>query len=363
MTSRPRLFLIDGNNQMYRAYHAIRGLSGPDGKSTNAVYGFVTMLRKLLADHRPEYIAASFDLAGPTFRDQLATDYKANRTPMPDDLAEQIPWVHEACEALGVPIFTAPGFEADDVIGTLAVRAAAAGLRRRDRHRRQGLLPARRRTRSACSTRATRARGSIPTASKEKFGVRPDQVVDVLALMGDSIDNIKGVPGIGEKGARELISTHETLDALLERAAEVPQKRYREALLANADAARHSRELLRIRTDVPVEADVTSFEYRGPVAQRCYDLFSRLGFRTLLMDYAPTAETVAKSYVARHDRERLDALADVDPAGRPHRPARRLRRRLAAARRASSAWRWRPRRARRGTSRCRASAGSLLDSG
>ncbi len=90
MTPRPRLFLIDGNNQMYRAYHAIRGLSGPDGKSTNAVYGFVTMLRKLLADHTPEYIAASFDLAGPTFRDQLATDYKANRTPMPDDLAEQI---------------------------------------------------------------------------------------------------------------------------------------------------------------------------------------------------------------------------------------------------------------------------------
>ena len=127
MTPRPRLFLIDGNNQMYRAYHAIRGLSGPDGKSTNAVYGFVTMLRKLLADHKPEYIAASFDLAGPTFRDQLATDYKANRTPMPDDLAEQIAWVHDACEAMGVPIFTAQGFEADDVIGTLAMRAAASG--------------------------------------------------------------------------------------------------------------------------------------------------------------------------------------------------------------------------------------------
>src|SRR6186997_149829 len=121
----PRLFLIDGSSQMYRAYHAIRGLTGPDGRSTNAVYGFSTMLRKLIADQSPEYIAASFDLAGPTFRDELAADYKANRTPMPSDLAEQIPLVHEACEALGVPVLTFERFEADDVIGTLARQALA----------------------------------------------------------------------------------------------------------------------------------------------------------------------------------------------------------------------------------------------
>jgi DNA polymerase I len=205
VTSRPRLFLIDGNNQMYRAYHAIRGLSGPDGRSTNAVYGFVTMLRKLLADHRPEYIAASFDLAGPTFRDEIAADYKANRTPMPDDLAEQIPWVHQACEALGVPIFTARGFEADDVIGTLAVRAAEAGYDvaivtgDKDFFQLVG---------GPIRVFNPRDDGAWYDADavREKFGVRPDQVVDVLALMGDTIDNIKGVPGIGEKGARDLIS-------------------------------------------------------------------------------------------------------------------------------------------------------------
>ena len=125
-----RLFLIDGSSQMYRAYHAMRGsgLSGPGGRSTHAVYIFVTMLRKLVADHQPQYIAASFDLAGPTFRSEMATDYKANRTPMPPDLAEQIPWVHEACEAMGVPILTSQRYEADDVIGTLAVRAAGAGF-------------------------------------------------------------------------------------------------------------------------------------------------------------------------------------------------------------------------------------------
>ena len=310
MTSRPRLFLIDGNNQMYRAYHAIRGLSGPDGKSTNAVYGFVTMLRKLLTEQKPDYIAASFDLAGPTFRDQIAADYKANRSAMPDDLAEQIPWVHLACEAMGVPIFTAPGFEADDVIGTLAVRAAGEGYDvvivtgDKDFFQLVG---------GPVRVFNPRDEGAWYDADgvKNRFGVRPDQVVDVLALMGDSIDNIKGVPGIGEKGARDLIATSETLDALLERAATLPQKRYREALATYADDARTSRELLRIRTDVPVEADFASFRYAGPSRERCYEIFSRLGFRTLLMEYAPTAETVAKDYTLVTAESGLQSLAQA----------------------------------------------------
>ena len=130
---------------MYRAYHAFRGrgLSNQEGQTTHAVYVFVTMLRKLIADHKPAYLAASFDLAGPTFRDEIAADYKANRVAMPDDLAEQINWVHQACEALGVPILTVKGYEADDVIGTVAMRAARSRLRRGDRLDRQGLLPAR----------------------------------------------------------------------------------------------------------------------------------------------------------------------------------------------------------------------------
>ena len=129
---------------MYRAYHAMRGsgLSGPGGRTTHAVYIFVTMLRKLMQDYPPQYIAASFDLPGPTFRSEMATDYKANRSPMPPDLAEQIPWVHEACEAMGVPILTSQRYEADDVIGTLAQKAARSRVRGGDRHRRQGFLPA-----------------------------------------------------------------------------------------------------------------------------------------------------------------------------------------------------------------------------
>ena len=310
MTARPRLFLIDGSSQMYRAYHAIRGLSGPDGKSTNAVYGFVTMLRKLLVDHSPEFIAASFDLAGPTFRDQMVTDYKANRSPMPDDLAEQIPWVHEACEAMGVPIITSQGFEADDVIGTLAHRAADAGYEVAIVTGDKDFFQL---VNGPIRVFNPRDEGAWFDADgvKEKFGVRPEQVIDVLALMGDSIDNIKGVPGIGEKGARDLIATYGSLDALLEQAAEVPQKRYREALLTYADDARQSRELVKIRTDVPITVTFDDFRYCGGTRQRCYDLFSRLGFRTLLMEYAPTAETVEKSYTLVSTAEHLASLVEA----------------------------------------------------
>src|SRR5262245_7172396 len=273
----PRLFLIDGSSQMYRAYHAIRGLTGPDGKSTNAVYGFATMLRKLIADQKPEYIAASFDLAGPTFRDEISTDYKAHREPMPSDLAEQVPLVHEACEALGVPVLTFAGFEADDVIGTLATQAHAAGY---DVGIVTGDKDFFQLVSDGIKVFNPRDEGTWYDAAGvvEKFGVRPDQVVDVLALMGDSVDNIKGVPGIGEKGARELISAHGTLEALLAAAPEIQQKRYREGLLAHAEDARTSRQLATIRVDVPVLFNAEALRFKGASAERAYALFSSLGF-------------------------------------------------------------------------------------
>ena len=296
MSAAPTLFLIDGSNQMYRAYHAIRGLTGPDGRSTNAVYGFVTMLRKLIADHRPEFIAASFDLPAETFRSKLTADYKANRTPMPGDLAEQIP--------VGVR-----GVRSD---GRADLHRRGLRGRRRDRHAgeeggrhrdfRWRSSPATRTsssssaTASASTTRATKAPGSTRPACQEKLGVAPSQVVDVMALMGDTIDNIKGVPGIGEKGASTLIATYGSLDELLARADEVPQKKYREALKANADQARQSRELATIRTDVDVDFEAERFRYQGPSRERCYALFSRLIFRTLAPEFAPTADSIVKDY-------------------------------------------------------------------
>jgi DNA polymerase-1 len=302
------LFLIDGSSQMYRAYHAFRGrgLSNQEGHTTHAVYVFVTMLRKLIKDHAPAYLAASFDLAGPTFRDQLVSDYKATRAAMPDDLAEQIKWVHEACEALGVPIVTAAGYEADDVIGTLALRARDRGFDVAvvsiDKDFFQLVRPGLR-------VYDPREEGTWfdEAGVVEKFGVRPDQVADVLALVGDTSDNVAGVPGIGKKGAIDLITRYGSLDALHARVDELKPKQ-RETLIAHRDDAIRSRELVTIRTDVPVDVDFEALRYRGASRERCYQLFSRLEFRTLVAEYAPTADTIEKDYGLVSTVQELDAL-------------------------------------------------------
>jgi DNA polymerase-1 len=307
----PTLFLIDGSSQMYRAYHAFRGkgLSNQEGHSTHAVYVFVTMLRKLIADHAPTHIAASFDLAGPTFRDELAADYKANREKMPDDLAEQISWVHEACEALGVPIITQPGFEADDVIGTVATKAAAAGFEivivsiDKDFFQLVG---------GPIRVYDPRDDGTWFDAEgvSEKFGVKPSQVVDVLALVGDTSDNVSGVPGIGKKGAVDLITQFGSLDALIDRVGDLKPKQ-REALTGHRAEALQSRQLVTIRTDVPISVDFESLRYRGPSRARCYDLFSRLSFRALTTEFAPSADSVRSDYALVSSPAEFDTLVGV----------------------------------------------------
>jgi DNA polymerase-1 len=315
MAAKPIVYLIDGSSQMYRAFFApVRTgegglLRNAKGQPTNAVYIFVTMLRKLLNEHKPQYIAASFDLPGRTFRDDLAADYKANRTPMPDELAQQITMVHAACEALGVPILTSQRYEADDVIGTLAAKASASGFDvvivtlDKDFFQLVG---------DGIRVFNPRDEGTWYDAAGvvEKFGVAPEQVVDVMALMGDTIDNIKGVPGIGDKGARELIATYGTMDNLLAHAADIKNKRYREGLLQHADDARQSQQLARIHTDVPVEFDPEAVTYRGGSRERSFHIFNELGFRSLAKEYAPTADTIAKSYRTVNTPEDLRALAD-----------------------------------------------------
>src|SRR5262245_23341855 len=269
---------------MYRAYHApVRTAEGgllrnAEGRPTNAVYIFVTMLRKLMNERSPEYIAASFDLPGRTFRDDLAADYKANRTPMPDELAEQIPMVHAACEALGVPILTSERYEADDVIGTLAEKAAAAGFEVAIVTGDKDFFQL---VRDGIRVYNPKEEGTWYDGDgvKAKWGVVPSQIVDMLALMGDTIDNIKGVPGIGEKGAMELIAQYGSVENLLAHAAEVKNKRYREGLLANREPALQSKELARIRTDVPVDFNAEALKYRGASMERCFKIFMELGFR------------------------------------------------------------------------------------
>ncbi len=319
--ARPTLYLIDGNNQMYRAYHAFRGrgLSDSTGQSTHAVYVFVTMLRKLIADRKPAYLAAAFDVAGPTFRDAIVTDYKANRAAMPDDLAEQIAHVHEACEAMGVPILTAPGYEADDVIGTVATRASAAGLDVAIVSMDKDFFQL---VRDGIRIFDPRDDGTFYDADGVvgKFGVKPAQVVDVLSLVGDTSDNVAGVPGVGKKGAVDLITAHGSLDALLDAAPDLPQKKYRETLVANRDQALQSRQLVTIHTDVPVEVDLERFRYAGPDRARCFDLFTRLDFHSLAAEYAPPpagAASTAHDYALVRSPGDLDALvSSIRQAGR-----------------------------------------------
>ena len=310
MPTSETVFLIDGTAQMYRAYHAIRDLTGPDGKATNAVFGFVTMLRKLINDHQPALIAAAFDLRGPTFRTEIDANYKANRPPMPDDLSEQVAWVHEACQALGVPVLTHERFEADDVIGTLTKQALENDLEvvivTGDKDFFQLVQP-----RVRIFNPRDQGLWYDADGVKAKFGVNPDQVVDVLALMGDAVDNVKGVPGIGEKGARELITTFGSLDALLKQSEDVEKTRYRNALVQYPEDAKISRELVTIRTDVPVFFDRETLRYQGPLSERCFALFSSLGFRKLLADYAPTTAVVEKDYEVVRTESDLCTLVDA----------------------------------------------------
>jgi len=289
-----RLFLVDGMSNVFRAYYAIRGLATSRGLPTNAIYGFTTMLRKLILEEKPDYLAVVFDTGEPTFRHEIFPQYKANRAEMPDDLALQLPYIHKVCEALGVPILALPGYEADDLIGTLARRAADQGMDvvivSNDKDlcqlvsRNIRILKADRQTYVYYDEKGV----------EERLGVRPDQVVDLLALWGDSTDNIPGAPGIGEKGAVQIIRQFGTLERALANWEKVEKKSYRESLRDHRDLILTSRELVRIRTDLPVEIELEQLRYHGPDPHRAYELFTELEFTSLLKDLVDVEKVAAE---------------------------------------------------------------------
>ncbi len=283
------LYLVDGSNNLYRAFYAIRGLSTSKGLPTNAVFGFTSMLRKLLREHEPGYLGVAFDLAEPTFRHKAFADYKANRPETPPDLIVQIPYVKKVCQVLGVPVLELSGFEADDLIATLAERGRKAGFQvvvvATDKDLLQlvgeGVL-----VYNPVSEQFLDVEGV-----ERVFGVRPDQVRDVLALCGDASDNIPGVPGIGEKGAKDLIRQFGDLDSVLRATATIPRKTYREGLLTHADTARLSRDLATLRFDVPVPFDPDALRTRAADREQARRLFEDLEFGALAREYAPPVLT------------------------------------------------------------------------
>jgi len=306
------VFFIDGSAQLHRAYFAIRGLATTRGLPTGATYGFTTMLRKLYQDEQPQWCGISFDLAGPTFRHKEYVEYKATRRRMDNDLAVQLPYVRRVCEAFGLPMLDVPGFEADDVIAALARQAVEAGYKvvvvTGDKDFLQlvsddilVLNPGREGSGATWYDRKT---------VEEKFGVPPERVVDVLALVGDAVDNVPGVAGIGEKGARDLVKEFGSLEAVLENADKIKRPAYREGLKAHRDDAILSKRLVTLRTDVPIALDLAKLERREPDRTLAHALFTELEFVNLVKEFTPEPSATATSYEVITDEAALAAFVD-----------------------------------------------------
>jgi DNA polymerase I len=306
------VYLVDGTSNLFRAFYAIRGLSTAQGLPTNAVYGFTAMLRKLLREHRPGYVAVAFDRPEPTFRHQAFADYKANRAEAPEALIAQIPYVKRVCQALHVPMVERAGYEADDLIGTLARQAREAGYRVVIVASDKDLLQL---VAEGVQVYNPVKEEFLDAAGVERvFGVPPARVRDVLALSGDASDNIPGVPGIGEKGARDLVRRFGDLDAVLSNAGSVERKSYREGLLAHADTARLSRDLATICSEAPIPFEPERLRLRPPDAAAARALFLELQFDSLAREFEdPVQPSRADSTIlldADALREAVRRLAD-----------------------------------------------------
>ncbi|MBI3616553.1 MAG: DNA polymerase I [Candidatus Omnitrophica bacterium] len=311
-----RLFLIDGTSFCYRAFYAIKSLSTSKGQPTNAIYGVITMLKKLTEEEQPEYLGVAFDLPGPTFRHQRFEAYKEHRQPMPDALSSQIPWIKELLKALRVPIFEEAGYEADDLLGSLTFRAKKLGLEvllvTGDKDLFQLVGP------QVKVYRPTREGHEIidEEGLLRLWRVRPDQVVDVMALMGDKIDAIPGVPGIGEKTAVELIQRFGSVEGLLKNLEEVPGMARRQMIAQNTEQLNLSRELASLNTEVPVDLDLERLKRTEPDREALLKLFQTLEFRTLVKELLPKVQTLPLEVKSLEAGDIPKILAQIRPKGR-----------------------------------------------
>src|SRR5712692_126567 len=313
-----RLFLIDSFGFIFRAYHARARSGAPPmrtaaGLQTEAVYIFHNMVRKLRAVHKPEYIAAIFESLGKTVRDESVAEYKANRTETPPDLLEQVPWIRKTLEAMRIPVLEYDGFEADDVIGTLACRAAEQGfdvvIVSSDKDMLQLVNG------HVSMLNPMKDDQWYDAEETEKFmGVKPGQVADLLALKGDTVDNIPGAPGIGEKGAKDLIVRFGSVEAAIEHADDVERRTYRESLQNHRDQILLSKRLATIHTGVPVECDLDALASREPDTPALRELYRTLEFTSLLRELAPEPQPPSQTDYQQLSSGDLDLwLAGLPP--------------------------------------------------
>ena len=300
------LYLIDGTAYIYRAYHAIRGLTNSKGLPTNAAFGFTRILIKLIEDRSPEHVAMLFDAKGPTFRHKIYKDYKANRPPMPEDLSIQIPHIKEITKGFNIPVMEMQGFEADDLIGALGRMAEEAGffvvMVTGDKDFVQLV------TDKAVIWDPMKEKTIDIKAVRESFGVEPGQMIDVMGLSGDTSDNIPGVPGIGPKTALTLIKTFGSMERLYEQLDKITKKKQHQNLVQYKEQAFLSKELVKINTRVPIEFNPHDFRFKEPDNARLSSLFKTLEFRQLQKDFPKKSDLYKKQYATVLDK---DAFSDL----------------------------------------------------
>jgi DNA polymerase I len=306
MSSKETLYLVDGSSYIYRAYFAIRHLSSPSGFPTNAIYGFIQMLLKLLKDYNPQHVAVVFDAGRTTFRTEMYPEYKANRAAMPDDLRQQMEPIREVVRAFNIPTLELPGYEADDIIGTLARHFTDQGGKvvvvTGDKDLMQIV------TDNVTLLDTMKMKESRIADVVERFGVGPELVIDILGLAGDSSDNIPGVPGIGEKTATKLILEFGSLDQLLARADEVKGKNG-EKLREYREQALLSRRLATIELNVPLDVEIETLTAREPDQEALNSFFKLYGFTSLIKELTGTATLATDNYHTVTTPEELESLA------------------------------------------------------
>ena len=309
------IYLIDGSAFIYRAFHAIAPLTNAAGFQTNAVYGFINIVKKLLREHEPSHVAVAFDSRGEVFRHQMYPEYKANRPPMPDELAAQIPYIKDVARALGLVSFEEQGIEADDIIATAAQLLSAQGCRVIVVSGDKDLLQLINDSVTMWDPMSDRTMDA--GFVQEKYQVEPGRLLDCFALIGDSSDNVPGVPGIGPKGAAKLIAEHGSLDQLYEDLDSLKPSKMKQKLSENKNAAFLSRDLIRLKEDVDIPTGPADYRLRDPDQQKLKDIYAELGFSTLLKELDSVAapiETGGFTCIATPEalNELRSALASVE---------------------------------------------------
>ena len=302
------VYLIDGSAYIYRAYHAVAPLTNSEGMATHAVFGFLNILKKMLKDKDPKYLAVAFDMRGPVFRHEMYAEYKANRPPMPDDLAVQIPYIKELVHAMNIPCFEMQGLEADDIIASsvrvLEEQGHSVVVVSGDKDLLQLV------NEKTVMWDPMKNKIMDIAAVEEKYNVKTEQLLDCYALMGDSSDNIPGVPGIGPKTAEKLINEHNSLEGIYEALDSMKKSKMKERLAENKEMAFLSRDLIRLKYDAEVPADLSAYTLQDADEEKLQDLFGRLGFKSMVKDAVGAKKVATDGFKLVQSEESLNKLVE-----------------------------------------------------